>query len=62
MTDVIDAPFPVTTKQAAGDVGGVMTDVIVLGFADKVVITVVQDGRLAQWVWRSFFPGSFVGG
>lgn len=50
MADIVDAPYPISTKQAAGDVAGVMTNVMVLGFADKVVITIVQDGRLAQWV------------
>ena len=42
--------YPVKTKQAAGLVGGTLTDVMLFSFADKIMITVTQEGRLAQWV------------
>lgn len=43
-------PFPATTKQAAGSVKGVKTDVLVMSFSDKIMVTVSQNGRLAHWV------------
>ena len=42
--------YPATTKQAAGHINGVLTDVMSTAFADKILITITQDGRLAQWV------------
>ena len=44
------APFPAATKQAAGLVNGVQTDVSSVYFADKILITISQGGRLSQWV------------
>ena len=49
----VDSSFPATTKQTAGDVDGVKTDVMLMSFADKIMITVTQNGRLAQWVCLS---------
>lgn len=43
-------PFPATTKQAAGLVNGVQTAVSSIYFADKILLTVSQGGRLSQWV------------
>lgn len=43
-------PFPAATKQVAGMVNGVKTDVMVMSFSDKIVITISQEGRLAHWV------------
>lgn len=45
--------YPAITKQAAGRVDGLPTDVMSLVFADKIMVTITQDGRLAQWVRRS---------
>ncbi|KAH8821465.1 hypothetical protein F5884DRAFT_850689 [Xylogone sp. PMI_703] len=42
--------FPATTKQAAGSVNGIHTDVASLYFSDKILITISQGGRLAQWI------------
>ncbi|KAL8743991.1 MAG: hypothetical protein Q9190_003711 [Brigantiaea leucoxantha] len=42
--------FPAVTKQAAGYVDGVPTDVMSMFFADKIMVTVTQGGRLAQWI------------
>ena len=44
------APFPATSKQAAGLVNGTPTDVSSVYFADKILITISQGGRLSQWV------------
>ncbi|KAI5854829.1 hypothetical protein BZA05DRAFT_392692 [Tricharina praecox] len=45
----IDSRYPATTKRAAGYIKDVPTDAMVVGFADKLLITVTQAGRLAQW-------------
>ncbi|EOD44702.1 putative an15g01155 proteasome assembly chaperone 3 protein [Neofusicoccum parvum] len=42
--------FPTSTRTAAGDVDGIHTDVMVLRFADKIMVTISQGGRLAHWV------------
>jgi proteasome assembly chaperone 3 len=46
----VTIPFPAPTKQVAGEVNGVKTDVMHMSFADKIMITVTQNGRLSQWV------------
>ena len=46
----MEVPYPAKTKQAAGLVNGVLTDVMSMFFADKIMVTITQEGRLAQWV------------
>ena len=46
----LNLPYPAQTKQAAGQVDGVPTDVMVILFSDKIMVTITQAGRLAQWV------------
>jgi hypothetical protein len=51
------ARFPAATKQAVGLVNGTHTDVTSVYFADKILITISQGGRLSQWViafWISY--------
>ncbi|KAJ5180232.1 hypothetical protein N7492_003442 [Penicillium capsulatum] len=48
--DSLNVPFPAATKQVAGMVAGVKTDVLVLSFSDKIVVTISQEGRLAHWL------------
>lgn len=43
-------PYPAQTKQTAGLVDGIPTNVMVVSFGDKIMVTVTQAGRLAQWV------------
>ncbi|KAL8799927.1 MAG: hypothetical protein Q9223_007462 [Gallowayella weberi] len=53
MPSSIDIPtisYPATTKQAAGYIDGILTDVMFTSFSDKIMITITQNGRLAQWV------------
>ena len=52
----VTIPFPATTKQAAAEINGVKTDVMSVSFSDKIMITITQEGRLAQWVsvWSKF--------
>lgn len=45
-----NVPYPASTKQAAGVVGGQPTDVMVVSFQDRILVTITQNGRLAQWV------------
>ncbi|KAF2462290.1 hypothetical protein BDY21DRAFT_383251 [Lineolata rhizophorae] len=42
--------FPARTRTAAGDVDGIPTCVMAVDFADKILVTISQSGRLAQWV------------
>jgi proteasome assembly chaperone 3 len=42
--------FPAATKQVAGEINGVKTDITSISFSDKLMITITQNGRLAQWV------------
>ena len=46
----IQATYPAITKQSAGTIDGVHTDVNSTTFSDKIMVTVTQNGRLAQWV------------
>ena len=47
----VQAVYPVTTKQAAGLIDEKQTEVQSNYFSDKIMITIIQDGRLAQWVY-----------
>jgi proteasome assembly chaperone 3 len=51
----LQSAFPAKSKQAAGLVNGVSTEVDSVYFADKIVITITQGGRLAQWVCQKAF-------
>ncbi|KAL2055182.1 hypothetical protein ABVK25_004520 [Lepraria finkii] len=42
--------YPAITKQAAGMIDGILTDVTTTTFSDKIMITITQDERLAQWI------------
>ncbi|KAK4104853.1 hypothetical protein N658DRAFT_464788 [Parathielavia hyrcaniae] len=43
-------PFPAPSKRTVGKLNGAHTEVEALGFSDKIMITVSQGGRLAQWI------------
>lgn len=49
-TGVREEPFPAPSRHAKGQVNGVQTEVSCTNFADKILVTISQDGRLAQWV------------
>lgn len=55
MATILESPFPASTKQSACLIDGIHTDCSVISFADKIVITLTQQGRLAQWV-HSYLP------
>jgi proteasome assembly chaperone 3 len=46
----LNLPFPAASKQVAGIVEGVQTDVMVMNFSDKIMLTISQEGRLSHWV------------
>jgi hypothetical protein len=43
-------PYPAKTKQVVGEINGIVTDVTSISFSDRIMVTITQDGRLAQWV------------
>ncbi|KAK4044802.1 hypothetical protein C8A01DRAFT_11832 [Parachaetomium inaequale] len=43
-------PFPALSKKTVGTINGVSTEVELLSFSDKIMLTVSQGGRLAQWI------------
>ena len=47
-------PYPANTKNVTGKVGGVDTVLASIYFWDKIMITISQAGRLAQWVCSDF--------
>ncbi|KAF8865730.1 hypothetical protein BDZ45DRAFT_579645 [Acephala macrosclerotiorum] len=44
------SPFPAPMKQASGLVNGTQTEVSSIYFADKILVTISQGGRLSQWI------------
>ena len=54
----ISLPFPAVTKQAAGIVGEILTDVMAISFSDRILVTITQSGKLAQWVGMHSRVGS----
>lgn len=46
----IPSTYPAIIKQTAGIVDGTPTDITSTQFSDKIMITITQGGRLAQWV------------
>lgn len=51
----VQSPFPAATKQVAGLVNGTATDVTSIYFADRIILTISQGGRLSQWVRHRIF-------
>ncbi|KAH2059390.1 hypothetical protein KXV43_007517 [Aspergillus fumigatus] len=45
-----ELPFPAVTKQVAGVVNGIQTDVTCVQFSDKILVTISQNGRLGHWL------------
>lgn len=51
--EVTPTPFPASTKTASATIKGLETVATAVYFADKILITVTQNGRLAHWVSSS---------
>jgi hypothetical protein len=45
-----DMPYPAQTKHAATRIDGILTEVLAIFFSDRIMISITQEGRLAQWV------------
>jgi hypothetical protein len=43
-------PYPAQTKQVVGEISGIVTNVTSISFSDRIMVTITQAGRLAQWV------------
>ena len=59
MDDILsetNLPYPAQTKQAAGEINGIVTDVTSISFSDRIMVTITQAGRLAQWVSKRSQP------
>jgi hypothetical protein len=50
METCTDMPYPAQTKQAATRIDGILTEVLAIFFSDRIMISISQEGRLAQWV------------
>jgi proteasome assembly chaperone 3 len=48
--DVREDFFPSRSKEVSGLVNGIATEITYTSFADKILITISQEGRLSQWV------------
>ncbi|KAK0383555.1 hypothetical protein NLU13_9466 [Sarocladium strictum] len=45
-----EEPFPVRSREASGSVNGVPTEVTILDFSDRILLTISQEGSLSQWI------------
>ncbi|PYH48208.1 proteasome assembly chaperone 3 [Aspergillus saccharolyticus JOP 1030-1] len=46
----VNLPFPAVTKQTAGIINGIPTDVMLVKFSDRIMVTISQKGRLGHWL------------
>ncbi|GAW19016.1 hypothetical protein ANO14919_085000 [Xylariales sp. No.14919] len=46
---ILDEPFPAASKHETGQIGGIATEATALFFADRILVTLCQEGRLSQW-------------
>lgn len=46
----IPLPYPAQTRQATATISNVPTHITSMSFADKVMITITQNGKLGQWL------------
>ncbi|EPS42527.1 hypothetical protein H072_3503 [Dactylellina haptotyla CBS 200.50] len=44
-----NSPYPIFTRHESKEIDSIPTAATVLGFADKIIITITQSGRLSQW-------------
>ncbi|TKA58735.1 hypothetical protein B0A49_08856 [Cryomyces minteri] len=47
---VVEELFPAQTRTASAEINGIITQVMSVSFADKIMVTISQGGRLAHWV------------
>ncbi|CAD6445079.1 89321010-db96-4749-84f0-b60b21ba616a [Sclerotinia trifoliorum] len=49
-SEIYPSPFPARSKTASATINGVLTDVSCMYFADRILVTICQGGRLGQWI------------
>lgn len=52
---VTPSPYPANTKTETASIKGIETTATSVYFADKILITISQHGRLAHWVRFYFY-------
>lgn len=55
-TGAREEQFPARNRRETGTVNGVPTEATSMFFSDKIVVTLSQEGRLAQWASRPLQP------
>lgn len=55
--DVREDAFPAPSRAISGLVDNISTEIARVDFSDKILLTISQEGRLAQWV---NFPRSHI--
>ncbi|KAK8035052.1 hypothetical protein PG993_010047 [Apiospora rasikravindrae] len=50
LSQIKEEPFPAPSRQANGLIDGIATEAMVMNFADKIMVTLSQEGRLSQWI------------
>ncbi|KAI2633871.1 hypothetical protein GGS21DRAFT_518996 [Xylaria nigripes] len=48
--EIINEPFPARSKHATGQIDGLYTEATAVFFADRILVTLCQEGRLSQWI------------
>lgn len=46
----VTLPYPAQTRQATATINDIPTNITSISFADKIMITITQHGRLGQWL------------
>ncbi|KAH8652524.1 hypothetical protein BX600DRAFT_441392 [Xylariales sp. PMI_506] len=49
-SQIKEDPFPAPSKQTNGLIDGIQTEASSVFFADKIMVTLSQEGRLSQWI------------
>ncbi|TGJ81970.1 hypothetical protein E0Z10_g6782 [Xylaria hypoxylon] len=47
---ILEEPFPAASKHETGQINGITTEATALFFADRILVTLCQEGRLSQWI------------
>ncbi|RAL02739.1 uncharacterized protein BO80DRAFT_443532 [Aspergillus ibericus CBS 121593] len=50
LQEPLNLPFPAVTKQVAEVIQGIQTNVTLIKFSDRILITISQKGRLGHWL------------
>lgn len=46
----VTIPYPAPSNQITAQINGIEIEITSMSFSDKIMITITQNGRLAQWV------------